>query len=126
MVQPQFGLGYVLAGMAVRAFDIENAVTGWAPTVSRAGGRDGFGPTTSYELGSTVAQEPGIEVGTNMIVRPGQPGRAVQGRQTRHRNEAAYRILYVLRAANGQTVAIAGGKSFAELHRIGDGLVLPQ
>ncbi len=115
-VRPGFGVGYVPKGAHVRAFDVEH-------TGSPLGGP---GETTSYDLGTTAAQDPVATVGTNSVVSKGAPGRAVQGHPTRYVDDHGYRQLAVDGAVGKETVVIASNHlPKAQLYKIADGLVLP-
>ena len=113
-VAPSFGVGYVPDGTRVSAFDVGHA----------AGGT--HNATTSYEIGTSDSQDSVADVGTNAIVRPGgTPGRQVQGHPTRYSDDHGWVTLYVLRAVNGDTVAISSRLPLSEIYKIADGLRLP-
>ena len=117
-IAPTFGVGYVPAGLEVRAFDVD----------AGAGGFDAGGPAvaTSYELGTATSQDMPINVGTNLAGAPtGAAGRTVQGHRTKVEDDHGYRTVTVLDAVHGAPVAISGRVPLAELYRVADGLVLP-
>jgi hypothetical protein len=119
-VQPAFGVGYVPAGLRVRAFDVEDG--SGMPTANGAADSQ-----TIYNIGPEGSMEPWIDLGSGGLPAPaGTPGRAVQGHPTRYTDENGYLSLYVLDAVHGQPVRVAGRQPLDELYRIADGLVLPQ
>ena len=118
-VEPTFGIGYVPAGMHVRAFDVQ-ALDGLP-------GSGSSGAATSYEIGTDREQDASINVGTNTADVPsGTPGRTVQGHATRVADDHGYRTVSVLHAVHGAPVAVAGRVSPDVLYRVADGLVLPR
>jgi hypothetical protein len=118
-VSPSFGIGYVPAGLKVRAFDVEGLND--LPFANGA-----TGPTTSYELGTAGTLESAAYVGTNSLPPSGTSGRDVQGHPTSYLDDQGYRTLSVRGAVDGQTVSISSGSlSLAELYDIADGLKLP-
>ncbi len=118
-IAPTFGVGYVPAGLRVRAFDVE-AADGGLPNVG------GPAVATSYELGTASSQDMPINIGTNLAGAPtGSAGRTVQGHRTRIQDDHGYRTVTVLDAVYGAPVALSGRVPLAELYRVADGLVLP-
>ena len=118
-VSPSFGIGFVPAGMEIRAFDVEGPSD--MPLANGA-----TGPTTSYELGTTGSQEADAYVGTNSMPPSGTSGRDVQGHPTSYLDDHGYRTLSVRDAVDAQTVSISSGSlSLADLYAIADGLKLP-
>ena len=141
-VSPTFGIGYLPAGLRVRAFDVERGagfgratkykVTVGAGAVHRgtartADGGSAAGILTSYELGTTRDLESDAFLYTEQGAQPGgTPGRPVQGHATSYRDDAGYLTLRVLDAVHGNAVAIASARlPLAELYAIADGLQLP-
>jgi hypothetical protein len=120
-VEPSFGVGYVPAGLRVRAFDVEDAGAAGLPV------SDGTtGPVTSYDVGTSAVHGSVITIATSVAPpHGGTAGRDVQGHATRYSDVGGYGTLYVLDAVNGQDVGLFGSLALDELYKIADGLVLP-
>ena len=110
-VTPAFGLGKLPDGLRMCAFDVEKGGPG--------------GSRTGYSVGTCSTLPPlQVHIGDSSQVR-GTPGEPVQGHATRYVDENGYHTLWILKAVNGEPVAVAGRSAQAELYAIADHLVLP-
>jgi hypothetical protein len=115
---PDYGVGYVPAGLTLRTFEVAPALT---PTGEPASGtRTSYGLGDATSIGDTISIFPALSEDGAFT-----PGRPVQGHATKLKDEDGYLTLLVEDAVGGGAISLGGKVAASEIYAVADGLVLP-